>query len=92
MLFMVIEYFKENDPTPVGERFKREGRMLPEGLVHHGSWIDEEGTTCFQLMEAETAGALQLWMERWADLVDFEIVQVLPSLEFWARSATASSQ
>jgi len=31
MLFMVIERFKNGDPKPIGQRFRREGRMLPEG-------------------------------------------------------------
>jgi hypothetical protein len=29
---MVIEQFKNGDAEPVGERFKRSGRMMPEGL------------------------------------------------------------
>jgi hypothetical protein len=29
MLFMVIERFKQGDPQPIGERFARQGRMLP---------------------------------------------------------------
>jgi len=33
MLFMVIERFKHGDPKPIGERFRRGGRMLPEGVI-----------------------------------------------------------
>ncbi len=33
MLFMVIERFRNKDPKPIGERFKRRGRMMPEGVV-----------------------------------------------------------
>jgi hypothetical protein len=40
MLFMVIEDFKHRDPEPVRERFARDGRMLPEGVIYHASWID----------------------------------------------------
>ena len=40
MLFMVIEHFKDGDPKPILERFVRDGRMLPEGVVYHASWID----------------------------------------------------
>jgi len=52
MLFMVIERFKKGDATPVGERFKKSGRMLPEGLLYRASWVDPGGARCFQLMEA----------------------------------------
>jgi len=32
MLFMVIERFKGGNPKPIGERFRRDGRMLPRAL------------------------------------------------------------
>jgi hypothetical protein len=86
VLFIVIEYFKDNDPRPVGERMKRQGRMLPDDVVYHGSWIDEEGTSCFQLLEAANADRLLPWMERWSDLVDFEVVAVTPALDYWAQT------
>jgi len=80
MLFMVIEHFKNGDPAPVGERFKLSGRMLPEGVTYHASWVDAGGTRCFQIMES-----LNAWITRWQDLVDFEIVPVLTSADFWAK-------
>jgi hypothetical protein len=84
MLFMVIERFKNRDPGPIGERFAREGRMLPEGVTYHMSWVDPAAARCFQLMEADDPGALDIWAKRWADVADFEIVPVLTSQEFWA--------
>ncbi len=83
MLFMVIEQFKNGDPKPIGERFTRHGRMMPEGVVYHASWVDPAAARCFQVMEAENAAMLDAWTARWADLVDFEIVPVLGSREFW---------
>ena len=85
MLFMVIEHFKNGDPAPVGERFKLSGRMLPEGVTYHASWVDAGGTRCFQIMEAPDAESLNAWITRWQDLVDFEIVPVLTSADFWAK-------
>jgi hypothetical protein len=84
MLFMVIERFKEGDPHPVGERFRRSGRMLPEGVRYHASWVEVEGGRCFQIMEAPERESLQSWVRSWEDLIDFEIVPVLTSTDFWA--------
>ena len=83
MLLMVIERFKNADE--IGLRFRAQGRMLPEGVVYHASWIEAEGTRCFQLMEAESADQLAPWIERWKDLMEFEVVSVLSSADFWAR-------
>jgi hypothetical protein len=87
MLFMVIEHFKGGDPRPAGERFRRMGRMLPDGVLYHASWMETGGARCFQLMEAPDAAALEAWTRRWRDLVTFEIVPVATSQEFWAKLA-----
>lgn len=85
MLFMVIEDFKNGDPNPVRERFMRDGRMLPEGVIYHASWVDPAKAQCFQLMEATDIAALQVWTNHWADLIDFKIVPVQSSAEYWAQ-------
>jgi hypothetical protein len=82
---MVIERFKDGDARPIGERFKLSGRMLPEGVTYHASWVDAGGTRCFQIMEAPDVESLNAWITRWQDLVDFEIVPVLTSPDFWAK-------
>ena len=84
MLFMVIERFKNGEAKPVGERFRQCGRMLPEGVLYHASWVDPAGARCFQIMEAPGLAAIQQWTGHWDDLVDFEILSVLTSAEFWA--------
>jgi hypothetical protein len=84
MLFIVIERFKNSDPKPVGERFKKSGRMLPEGVEYKSSWMEASGGRCFQLMTAPDAAALKPWMARWDDLVDFEVITIVPSGEFWS--------
>ena len=85
MLFMVIERFKNHDPAPIGERFKRLGRMLPDGVTYHASWIDPVEACCFQLMAADGIEELKQWAARWSDLADFEIVPVLSSQQYWAQ-------
>jgi Protein of unknown function (DUF3303) len=84
MLFMGIERF--SDKALIGERFARHGRMLPDGVAYHASWVDTAGTRCFQVMEAPNREALQGWVNRWDDLVDFEVIPVLTSSEFWSKA------
>ena len=88
MLFMVIEQFKGGDPKPIGARFREKGRMLPEGVAYHASWVDAVGLRCFQVMEAASAESLEGWIRCWNDLVDFEVVPVLQSAEFWSQIRT----
>jgi len=85
MLFMVIERFK--DTRAIGERFARQGRMLPADVAYHASWIDPTTERCFQLMEAPSREALEPWAREWVDLVEFEIVPVVTSAEFWHGSS-----
>jgi uncharacterized protein DUF3303 len=87
MMFMVIEYFKRGDVERIGERFRAKGRMLPDGVTYHASWIDSATPRCFQLMEAPDAKQLRLWTESWNDLVQFEIVPVVTSAEFWSSQS-----
>ncbi len=88
MLFMVIERFKNGDAGPVGERFKAKGRMMPADVKYHVSWMEENGASCFQIMEAPNREALEPWTRNWEDLVDFEIVPVASSSDYWARRAS----
>ena len=84
MLYMIVETFRGGDPGPAGDRFRERGRMLPDGLVYHASWLELDGTRCFQLMETDDAALLDLWISRWSDLVDFETTPVATSSDFWA--------
>ncbi len=87
MLYMVIERFKNGDIQPVSERFQRSGRLLPDGVSYVVSWLDEPGTVCYQVMESPSRELLDRWLHKWNDLVDFEVVPVLTSAEFWSRRA-----
>jgi hypothetical protein len=59
--------------------------MLPEGVAYHASWVDSSGGRCFQIMEAPHQELLNTWVSRWSDLVEFEIVPVETSGDFWSR-------
>ena len=85
MLFMVIEHFKDGDARRVGERFRDSGRMLPEGVVYHASWVDSTGARCFQVVESPSDELLNVWISRWDDLIDFEMTRVESSSDFWDK-------
>jgi Protein of unknown function (DUF3303) len=79
MLFMVIERFRNRDPKPIYRRLRDHGRQMPEGLKYLDSWIEPTFDRCFQLMECDDARLLQQWIVHWSDLMEFEIVPVVPS-------------
>jgi len=102
MLFMVIEHFKQDKggAAAVGERFRRCGRMLPVGekadgdcgdgvIAYIASWMEANGSRCFQLMESPDRAALDPWLANWIDLVDVEVVPVLTSTAYWAPAQPA---
>jgi len=79
MLFMVIERFRSRDARPAYRRLREQGRQMPEGLRYLDSWIEPNFDRCFQLMETADASLLQQWILAWGDLMEFEIVPVVPS-------------
>lgn len=78
---MVLERFRNADAVPVYRRFRESGRMAPEGLNYISSWVTEDLSTCFQIMETANRALLEEWMSRWADLVDFEVLPIITSKE-----------
>jgi hypothetical protein len=86
VLFMVVERFKNGDFRAVGERFRANGRMMPEGVEFHASWMEPGGARCFQINKATSREALDQWMRNWEDLVDFEVVEIVESAEFWVKA------
>ena len=78
MSFMVIEHFKAG-PGPVYDRAAVHGRMLPDGLAFIDSWMvdDERMDRCFQTMHAGDPALFDVWIERWQDLVDFQVIPVI---------------
>lgn len=89
MLFMIIETFKNGDINPVGQRFRERGRMMPEAVVYVSSWVDLPGSRCYQVMESPNRELIDEWISHWDDLVDFEVIPVLTSADFWAKRPPA---
>ncbi|HEU0054363.1 MAG TPA: DUF3303 family protein [Longimicrobium sp.] len=84
-LYMVIERFRDGDPAPVYRRFRERGRLAPDGLMYVNSWVSDDLTTCWQVMETHDRALLDEWIAAWSDLVDFEVHPVITSPEASAR-------
>ena len=87
MLFMIIEHFEDGDPAPVYRRFAEQGRMAPPGLEYRGSWVTDDLTRCYQVMECADRALLEEWMQAWDDLVRFEVIEVMSSADAVAAVA-----
>lgn len=87
MQFMVIETFKAGGAKEAYRRFRDRGRLMPEGLEYIGSWVQADLCRVFQLMACDDAALLQRWVTQWNDIIDFEIVPVVPSSETVAAMA-----
>lgn len=86
-LFMIVERFRNGEAGPVYRRFKERGRMAPDGLTYVSSWVAENLTTCYQVMETSDRALLDEWMRNWKDLVEFEVHPVITSQEAAQRVA-----
>jgi hypothetical protein len=80
-LYMVIERFRNGDAIPVYRRFRDRGRLAPEGVRYVSSWVDEDCTKCYQLMETTDRALLDDWMSHWRDIIDFEVYLIMTSQE-----------
>ena len=78
---MIIESFHPGKVKTIYQRFGEKGRMLPEGVSYINSWLNESVTVCYQLMESESVEKLQEWIDKWKDLMEFEVVPVISSAQ-----------
>jgi hypothetical protein len=81
MQYMIVETFHSGQPQAVYARLREQGRLAPPGLRYVASWVSQAGDRCFQVMECEQRELLEQWMARWEDLVAFEVVPVISSVE-----------
>ena len=92
MLYMVIEHFKDDSASAIYRRVREQGRLLPEGLRYLSSWVSVDFSRCFQLMETEDASLFEVWIRRWSDLVEFEVIPVRNSTEAAQVMAAAEGE
>ena len=81
MLFMIVERFRTRGARAVYRRAIEKGRMMPDDIRYVSSWVDLDFTICWQLMEAEKQEDLDPWLDKWRDLVDFDVIPVRTSAE-----------
>lgn len=79
MLYMIIENFRGGNARPIYERFRARGRLAPDGLRYVASWVTDDLTRCYQVMESDDRTLIDEWIAAWADLVDFEVHPVITS-------------
>jgi hypothetical protein len=78
---MIVETFKNRDAAPVYRRFREYGRLAPDGLNYVSSWVTTDLAKCYQVMECADPQLLEQWIARWSDLVDFEVLEIIPSAQ-----------
>lgn len=81
---MIIERFR-NGAAPVYARFREQGRLASSELRYVSSWVVEDLSTCYQIMECDKREDLDGWIAAWNDLVDFEVVPVMESKDAAAK-------
>ena len=81
MTYMVIEHYHPGKIKQLYQRFADKGRMMPEGVQYINSWINEDVTICYQVMEADSLEKLNEWIANWNDIVNFEVIPVINSAE-----------
>lgn len=86
MQYMIIERFRPGMGKPLYRRFEEKGRLLPDNVNYINSWISEDVTVCYQLLEADSIDGINEWISHWNDLADFEIIPVISSAEAKAKT------
>jgi hypothetical protein len=79
MKHMVTETFKAGMADKVYERYIQKGCKVPDGVYYLDSWLSNDRTKCFQLMEADRFELIEEWIAKWDDLTEFDVVSVQDS-------------
>ena len=87
MQFVIVERFHNGDPVPIYRRFRDRGRLVPGGLKYIASWVSQDLTQCYQVMECDNRQLIDEWLARWSDICDFEVIPAMTSAEAVAAVA-----
>jgi len=87
MQFVIVERFHNGDPVPIYRRFRDKGRMAPDGVHYVASWVSQDLTQCYQVMECEDRRLLDAWIAKWSHICDFEVIPAMTSAEAAAAVA-----
>jgi len=79
MQYMVIEKFKQEKVKDLYKRLEEKGWLMPAGLTYINSWIREDVSACYQLMETHDINKLHECVTNWNEFADFEIIPVITS-------------
>jgi hypothetical protein len=85
MQYMIVEKFYKDKVKMLYRRFAEKGRMLPDRVTYISSWIKEDLSICYQLMESGNEEKIYEWISHWNDLADFEVIPVISSAEAKSR-------
>ncbi len=64
---------------------------MPAGLHYLDSWTSADLQICYQLMEADDFDLFAVWTREWKDLIEFEVVPIIPSGEPRAKAIETPS-
>jgi hypothetical protein len=81
MLYMIIEHFHPGKAKEIYSNLDKTGRKIPDGVHYINSWIDENLTICYQVMESDSDEKIQEWVNMNKGPVDYEVIKVITSAQ-----------
>jgi hypothetical protein len=78
---MIIEHFHPGKVKEIYLNLDKTGRKIPEGVHYINSWIDENLTICYQIMESNSDEKIQEWVNMNKGPVDYEVIKVITSAQ-----------
>ena len=77
MQFMITYTIKPKNHKDAMTRFLETGALPPEGIKMLGRWHQPSLNHGYAIAEADSAVALAVWANKWADLITIEIIPVI---------------
>ena len=74
MLFMVLGAYPPERRDAIIARFTEKGSDLPEGIKPIGAWYATG--KAFEVVETDSSLLIGRWLQKWNDLIAFEVIPV----------------